>query len=290
MEYIWIYLCIAASFLAALTWGLNGIFRANPVRLAVYRSFYVTLMLSPLLFFVELPEDKMFYIGFFLIGVIGIIVDIIIFKVVKDYKGSGPTRVLNLRVPLTIVIGWFIFPESWSVIASQSLLVELLVILCLAITLGSLFFMTKNPIAAKVLYLMLAPIIIVVCTDLFTKVLLSGEGLSISHTFVSTWIVALGMLVSSLFVAKFTKTKLYDTSEPIFKYSFYIMLSWLSLMSCKQLAMFYIENPGYYSLFVGLSCLWIMLYHKIKKEKDESSPIAGLLLLVSASILIVIVS
>ena len=290
MEYLWIYLCIAASFLAALAWGLNGIFKANPVRLAVYRSFYVTLILSPLLFFVDLPKDKMFYIGFFLIGVIGIIADIIIFKVVKDYKGSGPTRVLNLRVPLTIVIGWFIFPESWIVIAGQGLLVEILVMLCLAITLGSLFFMTKNPIATKVLYFMLAPIIIVVGIDLFTKVLLSGEGLSVAHTFVSTWLVALGMLVSSLVVAKVTKTKLYDSSEPILKYSFYIMLSWLSLMSCKQLAMLYIPNPGYYSLFVGLSCLWIMLYHKIKKEKDESSPIAGLLLVASASVLIIMVS
>lgn len=292
MEYLWIYLCIAASFLAALVWGLNGVFRANPVRLGFYRSLYVSLLLSPVLLFVEFPKNNMFYIGFFLIGLFGIVCDIIIFKVVKDYKGSGPTRILNLRVPITIVIGWLVFPESWDIISSQGVISELIVIACLSVTLGALFFMTKNPIATKVLYLMIVPIVTVVGIDLFSKILLSTDDISIGATFLSTWLVSFGMLVGSVIVAKYTSTSLYDTKskEPILKYSFYIMLSWLVLMSCKQLAMLYVPNPGYYSLFVGLSCLWIMLYHKIKKEKDDSSPIAGLLLVISASVLIVLVS
>tara|TARA_Y100001960_G_C14772361_1_gene880891 strand:- start:2643 stop:3515 length:873 start_codon:yes stop_codon:yes gene_type:complete len=290
MEYLWIYLCVGASFFAALAWGLNGVFKAHPVRLGFYRSLFVTILLSPVLLIVDLPKDASFYWGFALVGVFGVLADMLFFNVVKHYKGSGPTRVLNLRVPLTVIAGWVLFPGSWDVVSSQGLTIELAIIGCLLVSLGALFFMTKNPVATKVLYLMAGPIAIYVSIDLLTKWLFTGKDLATSATILSIWVVALAMLVTAYFSALVTKTPLVDKNEKTIKFSFIIMLSWLGVMVCKQLAMFYIPNPGYYALFIGLSCLWIMAYHKIKREKDESSPLAGMLLLLATIILTLIVS
>ncbi|MCP4355481.1 MAG: hypothetical protein GY793_07600 [Proteobacteria bacterium] len=289
MENSWIYFCLFASLFFALSWGLNGVFKVNAFRLSFWRGVIVSIILAPSLFFVDLPDNLIFYLGFLGLGFIGYIADTIVFHTVKIYKGSGPTRFMNLRIPISLILGWILFPTSWYAIVNHGVLFTSLVIISIVIATLSLFFMTQNPIAKKMVLLMSFPLVIFITIDFMTKYLFGIEG-TLGLTIVSIFFMSSGMLFCSVIGIILSKTPIIDKNENTVRYSSYIALSWIGLMVCKQIVMLYASNPGYYSLFVSSSFLWIMLYHKLKKEKDELSPVAGLILFICTVVLISLIN
>lgn len=282
----WLLFCIVASFLASVAFGINAHFKANGILLSFWRSVFTTVALLPMVFFLKWPENISFYIFTALTATIGIISDMFMYKAAKDH-GSGPClRLLNLRIPLGVLIGWVLFPASWLVLWQQPVLL-FGVLLAVTFCVIALFFMQKNPVGKVVIFAMLTPVTLYVMTDMLQKeaILFSPD---LSGIYVFLFVMCAVMTVVSAIPCFFiTKTFI----EPkILKHGAIVSCIWLLLVAVKTAALIGIPNPGYFSIFIGLSAVWAMLYNKWKKIPDHASPVAGIFLVLGAVILAYLVS
>lgn len=274
----WILFCIVASFLAAISFGINAHFKANGILLSFWRSVFTTLALLPFAFFVKWPENPYFYIFAALTATIGVVGDMFMYKAVREH-GSGPClRLLNLRIPLGITLGWIIFPASWFALGQSPYIftgVMWSIILCGV----SLFYMQKNALGKASAVAMLLPVILYVFADILQKesILYSPDASGIfAFLFVMCFVMT---IVSGLTCLLYKKAWL----EPkIFKHSLWVSCFWLALVAVKTAALIGIPNPGYYSIFIGLAAVWAMLFNRWRKIPDNANPTAGVFLLVGA--------
>jgi hypothetical protein len=282
----WLLFCIVASFLASLSFGINAHFKANGILLSFWRSAITTLVLLPIIFFVEWPQNPYFYVFAGLTATVGVVSDMFMYKAVSEH-GSGPClRLLNLRIPLGVVLGWIIFPASWFALGQSPYIftgVMWAIILCGL----SLFYMQKSALGKAATMVMLLPVTLYVITDILQKqsILYNPDPAGI---LMFLFFMCFVMLIVSALVCLFYKK---TWIEPhIFKHAAWVSGIWLTLVAVKTAAMIGIPNPGYFSVFIGLSAVWAMLYNKWRQIPDHANPIAGGCLVLGAVLLAYFVS
>lgn len=282
----WLLFCIIASFLASVAFGINAHLKANPFLLSFWRSLITTLALLPVVFFLEWPKETGFYVFTALTATFGIIADMFMYKAARDH-GSGPSlRLLNLRIPLGVFIGWVLFPASWFVLWGQPYIL-LGVFFALLVCMFALFFMQKNPLGKSVIWAMLPPVVLFVGADMFQK-----EGILYSPNLSGIYVFLFFLCLVMTFVSAIPCFWIKKTFiEPkIVKNGFIVSGIWLLLVAVKTAALIGIPNPGYYSIFVGLSAVWAMAYNKWKNIPDKASPVAGMFLVFGAIFLAYLIS
>lgn len=282
----WLLFCIVASFLASIAFGINAHLKANPFLLSFWRSFITTTALLPCVFFLDWPENPMFYVFAALTAVFGIFGDMFMYKAAKEH-GSGPAlRLLNLRIPLGVSMGWVLFPASWWVLWGQPTLligVSVSLIVCMV----SLFYMQKNPLGKSAILAMLPPVVFFVIADMFQKESILYNP-NLSGIYVFLFFMCLVMTFISAVPCLLIKKSFFEAK--IIKNSFIVSVIWLLLVAVKTAALIGIPNPGYYSIFIGLAAVWAMAFNKWKGIPDKASPVAGMLLVVGAILLAYLVS
>ncbi len=294
----WIITSLMASVLWAYSVVINGKLQVNAIRLGFWRSLFgfvasaSVLLVMRIVFEESIPIiNKQIMLRFTLVGILCGSGDLLLYHVVKVFKGDGPLRILNLKAPTSMLIGWCFISSSRDGIVLLGPDYVALSLTALVIALISLFFVMKNPIATKMAWITLIPVILYAAGENVSKSAFVQDN-SAESIVLSIVIFNLTALVISFVAAVFAKVPLIDREEDTVKKSMTITFWWLICVFLLQisLASSGVSNAGYVSLLISFACLWAMGYNKIKGIKDEMSPVAGMGLLASTAIIIFIAS
>lgn len=287
MADLWLFFTLLASVLIAISFSINGRFKADPVLLVFWRSLFPAVLLLPTFMFFEWPSQYQFYVSAVVVGFIGFGADALVYRSAKNYGGSGTTRLLNMRIPIGVAIGFILFPESWYSLVNKDWYIALGVIVAVAICFFSLLRMNRNAVSQQIVKTMIPPVILYGLCDAFQKL---GVLEVNSYIDIVMYVCLLSVSMSffsGAFVLILGRRRFLEPH--ILKYGAYLSVAWILLVLVKSMALVGMPNSGYYGVFTGLSALWVTLHHKLFKISDDTNPFAGLSLMVGVMLLALLV-
>ena len=286
---LWVVFALISSVFFALAFSINGRFKADGLLIAFWRSFIVAVVLTPVLFVFELPKSPLFYFSVLAVGVVGAVADILSYRSAKIHGAGGTTRMMNLRVPVGVALGFVVFPSSWLLLQGKGFFSIAFAILSLLVCMVALVLMNKKPVSRAVFNTMIWPVLLYCVADIFHKLGVVQE-VSLLNTLIFVVLMAWVMTLTIGIIGVLMRKRGWFSAPNIIKHGGVLAGIWLCLVFVKGLALIGMPNPGYFPIFAGLSTLWVTVHHKVFNIPDHTSPVAGLFLMLGAMSLAYFVS
>lgn len=286
---IWIPLSIIVSLARAGNRLSNQYFKLPGIFLIVANKFLLLLYTLPFVFFIEWPSDPLFYILLLIQAPIAVYQDKKNFEMTAKHGAGIVTRI----EPLGIVLLFF----AWMVV-SPSLFSENLenpwrfagIILTLSAISYFAMRLRKCEINFTVFKEMIPLIIGVTCISMLGKAIIdtaeSADAVVIYIFFQSFIMIAIALLFNK-------KTK--NVGKDVFlnfgnwRKAAFLSLIMLVGIGGRILAFRYVENPAYVSAIILMAPVWIVMFYKFVKHKEEGDVKSGFGIVASAIILTLLV-
>lgn len=281
---IWGLLSLLASILYAAQSEANKKIKMDGFKLSTYRALLSFLILSPCVLYMEWPRYPEYYL--FIIASASIQVLGLMAQYNLASKHSGRIMCLHQPISIAIVFGiWLLLNETQlEFLQNNPNLLASIVGAFLMFTV-SLQYIRKGNYGVNILLSILPMAILGAMITVVSKVVLEKGntllGISLNFVFLSNIIV---FLLSIPVMMMLHKKNLFDkkTIARAIPVSIYHAVAWVFMC----LALILTANPAYPTLLLSLTPLWFMIYYKIKEIKDNSNPVAGAFLGLSAIILL----
>lgn len=285
---LWVLLSIFANWAMIVQIQINQKHKYSGLILNNYRSFFSTAILVPFIPWMDFPNDITFYLVCFLTAAISVVCMVVQYNLAAKKNG----RVANLHQPIVIFltfITWLFIDQSQMTFFQENLPNTLLVIIAFVTFFISLQFIRRNDAGFEALKAIIPVAILYSVLVIATKLILQTgqDALPICLSFV---FVCNGIM--SLLAYPLNKSRFFKEDDKIkidrrfmintFGISFFHTLSWVLI----SLAFIMAPNAAYPVAISSMAPVWFMIYYWITKQKDDASPVAGLVMACGAVLLV----
>ncbi len=290
---LWIPFSLLAGILTAGITLTNQYAQVSGFSLNILSRLITFIVILPLAFFIEWPSSPIYYIAVITTGFFSGFGDIRSYNTVAKLGGGIVSRLMPLLVPVSF-IGWFIASPSDIIIYLEKPLVFLGIIT--AITAIVLFVMQlhkKCEISKEAIWLMMPVVFLYGMNGVLAKIAMNHAELYQGvyfYIFIQT--ISLLISVSSFSLWQNRKKTINDIyksikiSRKLIITSILISIFIILHMIFKISSFAFIDNPAYPNALVLLSPLWVILFYKIIRHKEEANVSAGIGILISAIVLV----
>ena len=268
----------------------NRYFKMEGMRLNFFRVLGIALLLSPSALILDFPPPSMFYVAAVLSGTAIAVVPAI--KMTLSAHKMGRVTTLSLPVETFVAFGLWLMVDA---ALREYMLGDIwripTVLISLALVAVSMFVMRQNDASWRT-FLIVAPLgVLSALSAVFAKYVLppsqSMDDIIAFMLCADIWAVLMGACFLALRKDFGTKRDKLCPPGMLKAAIFYSMLG-----LCGQSVFFtsiqYTPNPAYIVAIIMLSPVWIMLWHKMTGTKDDANPLAGLVMVLAAVLLIIV--
>lgn len=289
---MWVIFAITASIVNAIYYICNQNIRLKPLDFMIYRGGVVALMVAPILLFYEPIRAWQFYAIAITQGIITAYSDLKSFKANRKYGAETVASIVPMNVSFTFVI-WCVIEPIIILQYAESPLRSLLIVMAIS---GIVYALTKyrRVKITKEAFIYLSPVII--CGSfiaIFNKTIMSYAqtslwGLCFWRIFVTSTVV--WIIHSFIYIRRKNKIGKLLNKDNLSKCWIFAFMP--VSMLCRNMAMFYADNPSYVSALVQISLIWVMFFNRylcfipFKKMCMKMEKKWALLMLVSVIVLI----
>jgi hypothetical protein len=278
--YSLIGLCAQAAFIEA-----NRKLKCDGFRLNFWASVFATLYLVSLVGFMAWPVNKIFYIVAFIAAAASSVGGVVQFYMSAKHNG----RIVSMYMPVkafAMFALWLIIDPAIIQHYISHPVETILILLAFIVSIISLVAMRKNDIGWHA-FLIVAPLgALFAASNILTKIVFEGDTI-ISGVLCFNFLFYVFMTLQMLPVVIARKTP----EKPLFDKRLIGSSAFIGLLSVLAFigiigGIVSAPNPAYVSVIQMMAPALIMGYHKCCGIKDDTSPVAGLGLVLSAVILI----
>lgn len=279
----WWAFALASSVTAACDIGLNRVFKADALGLALWVSVVQAVLLAPV--FLLAPDwSAPFLAAAVLSGFLLAIFDVTMFRVAARYGGAPIPRILAARIWLTggiwAVIDW----DGTAALASSQPLIVGGILAALALASACIWSMNRCPLTRPVVIAMLPALFAAVAQAITLKLALSTVAPEVSSAALYAWITSVveagacgalvawqgrGLRIASCWPAA-AVIGVTSSATLVLRFSAFIGA----------------PNPGYIYVIALLASVWLALAYRALRIPDTRAPWAGFGLVASAAALI----
>lgn len=299
IEFIpWWLSAILFSFFIAGVMLVNQQYKINPIVLMVWRGLGTAFFMLPFMFMLPAPETLKFYTYAGFLGIIIGYFDNRIFAASSKYGAGGVSRLLPSSLAISFILWLFIEPHYLIELSSQPLRM-IGIIICLIGIITSLNLMRKDNLSRDLLYFLLPTIIAAAVVDTINKLTmkeLTEIGMIVYYIFVLSFVsgsinlfVLLKISGNKFNLPTSVKERVSLVFEPnTVKGGVLIILTVTFAMFAKGYSMAHAGSPAYVAAIGFAAPLWIALYNRIRKIKDDINIILGFALILFLLIMIIL--
>ena len=258
-----------------------------------YRGILMCVLLTPLAFFFNVPQNPWFWILGAIQGLLIAYSDKKTFLCSRIYGGEVTASIKPFVIAFVFVLWWFINPSQlFEMISNPTKFIY--TIMCMIGITGALLLIRRGHITNEAFKLMLPALIFSVVIESNNKNIttIGAQAGLVSSIFWYCWITALfsGLPNFIKFIQK-RDWKLIFVPKYILG-GIVVIASVIIANLLKNTAMYYADNPAYVTSLISLYPVWIIIWNKFyyRQKNTEKFPscdiVAVILLLVSVVVLI----
>lgn len=259
---MWILFALVASIVNAIYYICNQNIRLKPSIFMVYRGGIIALIAMPFCFLYNPISAWQFYAIAILQGIIVAYNDLKSFKANQKYGAETVCSIVPINVGLTFIIWCFIEPIIILQYA-KSPLRSIFIILAL---MGIIYALSKYrhvKITKEAFFFLLPAMLCGSLVAIFNKTIMNYAedsllGLCIWRVFISS--LSIWFIYMYIYIKRKNKIRELLNSKNLKRCWFFIFMP--ISMICRNMAMFYADNPSYVSALVQISLLWVMLFNR----------------------------
>lgn len=292
MDLSWIFFAVLAAVTQAAFPLLNEYFQVRPLYLMFWMRAFALAALLPVLLFLPLPEDPLFYL-FVLAGAFIFSYFDIVYVGVGASKGAGVvTRIEPLIVGATFLIWLAIVPAQIGELAASPLRTGGIV----AGFAGSLYFALRLrhcAVSASALREMALPIVLgamgVICGKLAMNHSEALSGTAYYSLFQNLFALAIYLVILALpavrdRLAREGGASLFD--KRVLLAGAVVAVNWILHTPTKYFAIDQVANPAYVTVVTLTSPLWVLLLYRIAGRREKADIVSGLGIVFCAAVLV----
>lgn len=284
---------ILLSLVAAISGALCVLLTEHYKQPTVPRLFWLRLMLLicvlPAAPFIDWPTSPIFYASVAALAVLVCIMDIFYFKAARDYGAGVTTRIEPLSVLLAFVLWTLITPSVLAGYMAQWH-IALGIIACLLSAVWFSLQLRHCEVSRAALQLMLPAVVMIAFVTLLGKVAVDHttsliDGLLAFLIFQAALIVPFYGALCLIFPARFQTLR---PNKSLLLSAGLMMLCTGTHIVTKNTAYLMVPNPAYVTVLGLTSPLFVLGVYKAMGRPSQESLWAGLGIVISAFILIVL--
>ncbi len=293
---LWIVFALFAGIFSGAMMLLNQYYQVPGLLMVLVSRGITICVLLPFAFLIDWPDAPVYYIAVAMTGVLASYADIRLFNVAAKLGGGVTSRLVPLLVPATFFFWFFFAPEQ----IHDYLAAPLNSLMIIAALGGCVFFAmrlkTNCTISAEALKLMTPVILCYGFNGALAKLALNNAPLHAGvygYMLIQT-VVALSVTFGyyrfqrrrkdAPDTVSFRKSK----SGRMWLACALASFIWLAHMVFKIYAFGFTDNPAYVNAVVLLAPLWVILFYRLTGYKDNANISAGLGILASTILLVLL--
>ncbi len=288
-----VYALISSGFLSCF-FLINQYFKVSGKSIVFWSRLFCFLALLP--FFLNgmftLPDSSLFYLLCFSVGLLATYGDIKFLNLSVKYGGGLVSRLSPVLVLISFSIWVVIDPNSILKYQDQPIIILSIFIALM----GCLFFslkLNKCNITKSAFLSLLPALIALAITGPLNKHAMDISDLNsgvFSYILLQSIFMVFVLLVSDMVSSKkeIFNVKIFDFNN--LKIGFLMMIILAGIGISKNYSMSFTDNPGYVNAVMLLSPIWISIFYKAIKHKEESDVKSAMGIVFSVMILILATS
>ena len=259
---MWVLFALTASVVNAIYYLCIQNVRLPAPVFMIYRGIIVALMVLPFLFWFDVIKAWQFYAIAVMQGSIVAYSDYAMLKANHQYGAETVSSILPVNVASTFLLWCVIEPAIIYTYINNPLKTEGIVVSMFGIGYALLKY-RKTKITSEAFFYLIPVILLESVIAVSNKTIMAYAadslfGLCFWRIFVSSLTVGIIHLAVEL-KQKYPVKMLFD-KENLLKVWFLILMP--MSMLCRNMAMFYADNPSYVSSIVQTSLLWIIFFNR----------------------------
>jgi|TARA_Y100001960_G_scaffold188791_1_gene197966 hypothetical protein len=290
----WFLLPLISSFIvAALTIIVQNNKQIPPVLIFAGKSLFLSLMLFPVLPFINIPTEPIFFIAILIIAACNSIGGTIVYSANHKYGGGLTTRILPLTTIITIFAFFVVFPDTATKLFDAGSM-GFLFIASIFIMCASIYFMSKAETSFQAVMYILPSCFLYAFSNVIQK-------LMIDQTELVGGIIAFlcfANLAQGIICLAFSelKNKRKKVAKATFKFKKRYLIPLIGVALCSLgsavlglVAVKMMANPGIALLIARAAPIWVYIYNvKTGEEKLDGKVIPSFVFLAFATITILL--
>ncbi len=257
-------------------------------RAVFWRGLIPLVFITPFIFSIEIPTSPYFYMATIATSLIASYTDVRSMNGAVIYGAGVKLRIRPYALWIVFAV-WMIvsssFREQFLSHPQEAIGISIaLIVLVIATS-----YMNKCPVSRSAFIYFIPVIIGGACLDLLNKTAMSYSSV-LGGIFMYGWIQ--GLIITSVCLGKQVVNKDRKISHLFERETLYIGgvigLIFIALTLAKNTAMTYTQNPAYVSAIILCSPVWASIFYRIKGEKDKTNELAGLIVVASSIILVIL--
>lgn len=286
---VWLPFAVMASLFFAWQIDANRHARINGFFLTTLRSFWGFVLFLPLLPFMEWSVNPVYYIAIIIIAAVTVLGASIQYNLAFMHNG----RVAAMDKPLVIFFNfvfWVGIDKTQQAYFAENPEQLIGIATGFIIFLLSLLSLRKSDAGWRSFVVIMPVSIMYAVTYVATKLVLQDADMPLELTlnFIFLTNLVMFMLAMPIYLSRRSKedviTALSDRGvlKGSVKISALYNVSWVFI----SLALIYADNPAYPTVITAMVPLYLMVYYLMRKQKDEANPMAGMMMVLSAVLII----
>ena len=291
----WVSFSLLASVLAAVMTQMNHHMQLRPSLVILLRSVFTLILVAPLVAQITWPSHSLFYVYFFAAAFFAFAGDMILFEAARQHGGRLTTLFMPVKI-ITAFLLWAAIDRVFLMDFFQTPLVSTGILLFLLLSVYAIFSLRRCeaswPAFKKVFWVGMSYTLL----DVFIK--LGMENTSFLDTAVLfVFIRAIIGVPIALLMLRFQQEngvleswRGISTNKRSFLFGAGLLLGGFSVANTFSInmAVGLSPNPGYISVLMLLSVVWLSLYNRVHGFDDHASLKKIALLLISAAGLVLL--
>ncbi len=286
---LWVVFSILSSMGRAASRLSNQYFQLPGIFLIVANKFLLLVYTLPFVFFIKWPSDPLFYVLLLVQAPIAVYQDKKNFELTAKHGAGVVTRIEPLSIVLLFFAWMAVTPSLFSENFENPLRFTGILLALSAISYFALR-LRKCEINFTVFKEMIPLIIGVTCISMLGKAIIDRAE-SADAVVIYVFVQSLIMIAVALLFNNRTKNVSKDTFVNFGNWQKAALLSFVMLIgiSGRILAFRFVENPAYVNAIVLMAPVWVVMFYKFVKHKEEGDIKSGFGIVASAIILTLLV-
>lgn len=246
------------------------------------------LILFSVCFYFPLPTDIKFYAYAFIVGLCVFLGDKIIYHSCQKFGALAVSRFMPLSIFGSFAL-WLAVDEKQLTTLLSSPFLSVAILLSLLGAISSIAVLRKGSYVANAAFVALLPtIVIYALCDLFATIAVQSQAPFIGALYFAFFVTLSTFIFSTLYLT-IQKRSLKPVKIDL---KIALILGFLHAFSSFGMmsAFYFSPNPGFV-MALGLSVpLWVLLYHKLKKQPDDYGNFKAVILFMLSAFSLIILS
>lgn len=273
---LWFLMALLAAMVMTTVPLVQEKFKADGYALALWIKVFLTVLAIPVVMYVGLPSDPLFYVYVAITSVIYGISDVVYFRSVPQVGSGVVTRLLPISVVVTFFAWFIVDPKLWQDYVSQPQKLA-----ALGVVFAAFLFCTwrlkKCEMSWQGLRL-LWPVIVAACIGpIFSKMSLAHAG-DVQAPFAYIAVQSPMMVACLALYYRVRKPITHDAmfAPSVLRLGMIMSVIFGVIIFLKMKAYQLVDNPGFVAMVMFTDVLFVLLVYRLIGRKENANIWAGL--------------